>query len=308
MTSPLLIVINDHKKVEEVYNKSEEYLNIHEDLRDEIATHLWAYHEIGDLIPQTIESLWSGHFFPYSESYYELENSFELCKQGFYRHSLFALRCVLELGVLGLYFDKDGQAHLDVQAWLRSDDPTPHFRNCLRRLFELEYFKQFDAIFSLRQEVENLYSSLSDYVHVRGYRYSATGQTHANFNRFSESSLYRYVEFMKKVVKSIVTMMLLKYPMGMQDLPLWDKFGLNPPAGGFLDESSRRAVLAILDEDVKEVLQNISDSDPTVNKIVKDILAMPDLTEEQLEKQRAELDKIMKKHGTKKWRSDGDGV
>jgi len=299
MTSPLLIV-NNHKKVEEVYNKSEEYLNIHEDLRDEIATHLWAYHEIGDLIPQTIESLWSGHFFPYSESYYELENSFELCKRGFYRHSLFALRCVLELGVLGLYFDKDGQAHLDVQAWLRSDDQTPHFRSCLRRLFELEYFKQFDAIFSLRQEVENLYSSLSDYVHVRGYRYSATGQTHANFNRFSESSLYRYVEFMKKVVKSIVTMMLLKYPMGMQDLPLWDKFGLNPPAGGFLDESSQPAVLAILDEDVKEVLQNISDSDPTVNKIVKDILAMPDLTEEQLEKQRAELDKIMKKHGTKR--------
>jgi len=121
MTRPL-IIINDHKKVEEVYNKSEEYLKIHRDLRDEVATYLWAYHEIGDLIPQTVENVRTGHFFPYSESYYELENSFELCKQGFYRHSLFTLRCVLELGVMELYFDKEDQAHIDIQNWLRSDD------------------------------------------------------------------------------------------------------------------------------------------------------------------------------------------
>ena len=307
MTRPLLI-INDHKKVEEVYNKSEEYLEIHKDLRDEIATYLWAYHEIGNLVPQTIENFWSGHFFPYSESYYELENSFELCKQGFYRHSYFALRCVLELAVMGLYFDKDDQAHIDIQDWLRSNDPTPHFRSSLRRLFELEYFRRFNDMFSLQQEVENIYSSLSDYVHVRGYRYSTTGQTRSNFNRFSESSFRQYVDFMKKVVKAIVIMMLLKYPIGMQNLPLWDKFGLNSPAGGFLDESSRPAVLVMLDKDTKGVLQDISDNDPTVNEIVRHIFAMPDLTEEQLKKQSVEWDETMEKHGTKRQKADGDGV
>jgi len=304
MTRPLLI-INDHKKVEDVYNKSEEYIEINSNLRDEIATYLWAYHEIGNLIPQTVENFWSGHFFPYSESYYELENSFELCKQGFYRHSLFALRCVLELGVIGLYFDLDDKAHIDVKDWLRSKDPTPHFHSSLQRLFKLEYFRRFNDVFSLQQEVKNIYSSLSDFVHVRGYHYSTTGQTRSNFNQLSDSSLRRYVEFMKNVVKVVIIMMLLKYPIGMQNLPIWDKFGLNSLAGGFLDESSRPAVLVILDEDTKEILQNISNNDPAVNEIVTQIYALPNLTEEQLEKQRAEWEEM---HGTRKQKTDGNRV
>lgn len=307
MKIPLLI-INDHEKVEEVYKRSEEYLKNHGDLQEEIATYFLAYHEVLDLVPQTVESFWSGHFFPFGESYYELENSFELCKQGFYRHSLFALRCVLELGVIGLYFDKDDQAHIDVQKWLHSEDPTPHFRTSLRRLFELEYFRQFNEKLYLQQEIEAIYSLLSDYVHARGYRYSTTGQTRSNFNQFNESSLRRYVECTTRVVKGIVTMMLLKYPIRMQNLPLWDKFGLNSPAGGFLDESSRPFVLVILDEEAKEILQSISNNDLAVNEIVKQILAMPDLTEEQLKKQSAEWDDMMKKHEIKRQKSDGTGA
>jgi hypothetical protein len=102
-------------------------------------------------------------------------------------------------------------------------------------------------------------------------------------------------------------MMLLKYPIGMQNLPLWDKFGLNTPVGNFLDESARAAVLAILDEDVKEFLQNISNNDPTVNEAVRGILAMPDLTEEELRKQSDQWDEIMGRH-IRKQKTDGDGV
>ena len=307
MKRPFLL-INDHKKVEEVYKRSQEYLEIHRNLRDEIATHLWAYHEIGDLIPQTVDNFWSGHYFPYSESYYELENSFELCMDGFYRHSLFALRCVLELGVMGLYFDKDDQANIDVQNWLHSVDPTPYFRISLRRLFELEYFRRFNGIYSLRQEIEAMYSKLSDYAHVRGYLYSTSGQTRSNFNQFHDSSLRLYVRLMTKIVKAIVIMMLLKYPIGMQQLPLWEKFGFNSPVGGFLDESSRPAVLAILDDETRAVLQDISDNDPQVNKIVSGILAMPDLPEEQLKKQIAEWDKMMEERSTKREKPDEEGV
>ncbi len=297
MKKPL--IINDHEKVEEVYKRSEEYLQSHDKLQTEIAASLWAYNQIGELVPQTVDSFWSGHFFPFSESYYELENSFELCKQCYYRYSFFALRCVLELGAIGLYFDKDNRAHIDVKKWLRSEDTTPHFRRCLERLFELECFPQFDAKFTLKREIQNMYSLLSDYVHVRGYSYSTSGQSISNFNQFNESSLLKYVESMKIVVKDIITMMLLKYPIGMQHLPLWDKFGLNGPVGGFLDESSQHWVLAILDEGTREFLQHVSNNDSTVNGIVRHILAMPDLTEEQLNRQSAEWDKTMKEHSTK---------
>jgi hypothetical protein len=287
------LIINDHRKIEDVYKISEEYLTNHNNLQEETATYLWAYYQAHHLVPQTVENYWSGHSFPFSESYYELENSFELCKQGFYRHSLFAVRCALELAVTGLCFDKNNQAHIDVQKWLRSEKNTPWFKDSLDCIFKLDNFCQFNNEFPLKDNILKINNSLNDYVHSKGYRYSTTGQSKSNFNQFNESSLLRYVDLMKKTVSGMVTMMLLKYPIGMKNLPLWDKFGFDAPAAGFLNEPSRQIVLDTLDEKTKEVLQRICNNDPNVKEIVNQILTMPDLTEEQLNKQSAELDNLM---------------
>jgi hypothetical protein len=280
MEKPL--IINDHKKVEDVYKQSEEFLCKDSTLLAEIAKYLWAYNQIGSLVPQTLDNFWSGHYFPFSESYYELENSFELCKQGFYRYSFFALRCVLELGVMGLYFDKDDQSHIDVQNWIHSQDSTPYFRPCLKRLFELSYFQQFDTKFKLQEKIIATYYYLSDFVHVRGYKYSTTGQTISNFNQFNKQSFHQYVECMRKIVKDMIIMMLLKYPIGMQELPLWEKFGFNTPMGGFLEDHHQDWVFSVLESEIKEFLKNISDNNPEVIEIVAGINKMPDLTEEQI--------------------------
>jgi len=289
------LIINDHEKVENVYRISEDYLMNHNKLREETATYLRAYSEARYLVPQTTENFWSGHSFPFSESYYELENSFELCKQGFYRHSLFALRCALELVVIGLCFNKNDKGHIDIQKWLRSEENTPWFKKSLACIFELDNFYKFNKEFPLENDIYDIYSLLNDYVHSKGYRYSTTGQSHSNFNRFNESSLLRYIELMKKTVNCMAIMMLLKYPIGMKNLPLWEKFGFDAPSEGFLKETPRQIIFDILDEKTKDVLNNISDNDLNVKEIVKQILTMPDLTEEQLNHQRAELDDLMEK-------------
>jgi len=290
MKRPMLI-INDHKKIEVVYKQSEQYLKTNHELHDDIAKYLWAYNEIRTLVPQTTQNFWSGHFFPFSESYYEIENSLELSMQGFYRHSLFALRCGLELSMLGIFFDADNKAHIDVKKWIRSENPTPHFNNTIiLRIFKLDNFFRFNNESPLQQEIKDIYSKLNDYVHTRGYAYSTTGQSKSNFNQFNEQSFCQYVEIMKNVIKNIVIMMLLKYPIGMQKLPLWEKFGFNSPVGGFLDESSQEAVFNIFDEKIKKTLQNISNNDSNVKEISQHILEMPDISEEQLNEQRAQID------------------
>ena len=296
MKKPL--IINDHEKVENVYEISEEYLLNNNNLLEETANYLRAYYEAHHLVPQTLENFWSGHSFPFSESYYELENSFELCKQGFYRYSLFALRCALELAVIGLCYNKNDLAHIEIQKWIRSEENTPWFKKSLKHIFDLDNFYKFNQEFPLENDIYNLYSLLSDYVHSKGYRYSTTGQSLSNFNQFNESSLILYVELMKKTVSCMVTMMLLKYPIGLKNLPLWEKFGFDAPAAGFLSEHIQQIVLNALDEKIKEILQKICDSDPIVKEIINQILSMPDLTEEQLNKQRAEWDDLMEKKGT----------
>lgn len=295
MKKPL--IINDYEKITAVYQQSVKYLENHSDLLEKIATYLWAYNEIGTLVPQTLDNFWSGHFFPFSESYYELENSFELCKQGFYRHSFFALRCVLELSVLGLYFDQYNQSHLDIQEWLHSKKPTPSFKNMIKSIFKLQYFKQFNEAVPIHSEMEQTYNVLSDYTHVRGYRFSTTGQTISNFNQFNENSLKIYINLMKAVVKNNVIILLLKYPIGMQKLPLMEKFYLNTPMGGFLEQSGpQESVFAILDDNIKAILKDISDKDPTVQEIVTQINAMPDLTEEEIKQQNEKWDKHLEEH------------
>ena len=289
------ILINNYEKISAVYQQSEEYFNNHSGLLETIAKYLWAYNEIGALVPQTLENFWSGHFFPFSESYYELENSFELCKQGFYRHSLFALRCVLELSVLGLYFDRNDQSHVDIQNWIHSKELTPNFKRMIESIFKLQYFKQFNKLIPIRKEVEQIYCELCKYTHTRGYQYSTSAQTISNFNQFNEASVEIYSGLMKTIVKNNIIMLLLKYPIGMQKLPLMEKFYLKSPMGGFLEQyGPQESVFEILDNDVKSVLKDISDKDPEVQKIVAWIDALPNLTEEEIKKQNEEWDKHLK--------------
>ena len=290
-----ILVVNNHKRIEDAYKKSEEYIVGHEDLNNRIAMHLNAYNSIISLIPETAEKFQSGHIFPYSESHYELESSFELCKQGFYKHSLFALRCVLELGIIGVYFDKDDKAHIEIQGWLRSEDPTPRFRKILTELFNYKNFSEFDTKFDIKKHIENTYSVISNHIHTRGYHFSSRKQCGSNFNHFNECSFLKYIDLMEKITKDIVILMLLKYPIGMQNLPLFDKFGDSPPAGGFLDDLSYIPVMNILDKDTKETLLDISNKDPDAIGLRDAILAMPDLTEEQIDQISRMVDEIWKR-------------
>jgi hypothetical protein len=294
-----ILAVNNHKKIEDAYEKSEEYIAGHEDLNNRISMNLDAYNSIISLVPETIEKFQSGHIFPYSESHYELESSFELCMQGFYKHSLFALRCVLELGIIGVYFDKDDKAHIEIQGWLRSEDPTPRFRKILTELFNYKNFSEFNLKFNMKEQIENMYSLISNHIHTRGYHFSSRKQCGSNANYFNEDSLINYINLMEKITKAVVILMLLKYPIGMQELPIFDKFGLNFPAGGFLDEFSYIPVMNILDKEAKEALLDISNRDPNAIEMRDAILAMPDLTEEQIKQMMDEDEKLFSSKETR---------
>ncbi len=79
-------------------------------------------------------------------------------------------------------------------------------------------------------------------------------------------------------------MVMLKYPIGMQELPFWDKFGMDGPMG-FLDEAGWHSIMKVLPPEGRKVLRQISDADPTVVSLVEWITSLPDLTESQINAQ-----------------------
>lgn len=282
--------LNNPTRANETREASEEYFRNHDDLRRRVQDHLQARYGINDLIPQTLDKFGSGHYFPFSESYDELEKSLLLSVFGFYRNAFDSLRTSLELSLVGVFYDRDDDAGSKIQEWIRSDAPTPWFRKeMIPALSTIPGYEAFCKISNFEDVLQKLYGNLSGFVHVRGFPYSSTRLSSSNVIQFSEESLRVYIDFFCEVVHSSIILILLKYPIGMQAVPLMSKFGLNPPAGGFLDVEEQVAVLAILGKDEQLVLQAISDADPKVREIVEQIKAMPDLTTEVWEQQAKRL-------------------
>ncbi|MYB58268.1 MAG: hypothetical protein F4X51_17920 [Gemmatimonadetes bacterium] len=194
--------------------------------------------------------------------------------------------------MIGLYFDREDQAHKEIRPWITSNNSTPYFKQTLNKLLQLPNFTIFSTKRPIRDEVGQLYDELSDFVHIRGYRYSSTGQSEANFNRFSEQAFLRNIHLLKQIVHCCIKLVLLKYPIGVQELPLWEKFGFNTPIGGFLN--SPDDVLRVLPSSDVCLLQKISNNDSDVKKISEEIHNMPDLTEEEIDLQSQEWDKFLK--------------
>ena len=279
-----MLLINDHEKIITVYEETTSYLQDNPNLLRELGIHVFSFHELLDLIPHYNDSHESGHFFPFSEAYAELENSTELSKQGFYRHALFSLRNTLELVVIGLYFDRQDQARKEIRSWFISNNSTPHFKQTFDKLLQLSNFTIFSTKRPIRKEARQLYEELSDFVHIKGYRYSSTGQSKSNFNTFSEQAFLRNIRLLKQIVHCCIKLVLLKYPIGVQELPLWEKFGFDIPVGGFLH--SPDDVLRVLPSSDVRLLQEISNNDSDVQEISEAIHNMPDLTEEKIDLQR----------------------
>ncbi|MBX0332319.1 hypothetical protein K3G39_03635 [Pontibacter sp. HSC-14F20] len=99
----------------EVYNKTKEFINLNPDTRYKIEELLWMYYSLHNVIPTNMESFWSGHNFPYEESWDELQISFNLICFGFYKQAMASLRSALELGLLSVYYNINDAGHIIVK-------------------------------------------------------------------------------------------------------------------------------------------------------------------------------------------------
>jgi hypothetical protein len=186
---------------------TEKYLEQNPELDKKIEKLIWAYHEIGDVIPQYIGKLWSGHNFPYNESYYEIECSLQLTKVAFYKYSFIALRNALELGMLSVYWDRDDDAEKTIQDWYKSNADTPFFTNSvLKKILDIPNINEFNKKFDLVTKTKDVFWYLSDYNHTKGYNFSGQNLNLANYSRFNERIFLVWVEYLEKVVKLLLCM------------------------------------------------------------------------------------------------------
>ena len=282
--------------------QTEEYLDRDGILKQRLDDVYWAFQDLCDLIPQHWGKLFSGHFFPLAQAMDELRNCGALAHVGFYHHAIAGLRWVLELGMLSVYWDRADTAERLVQKWLRSIEKTPFRKNVLQGLEEIPNVARYCKQSTYIADFNRVYKELSNYQHVRGVRYSSRHLSHGNVTRFQVIAFEKWADLTFQVVRLVTTVHLLKYPVGLQETWIDQKFGLNPPMGGFLNPWQVDRLRSLFGSDDLAMLQAISDTDPEARKLAEEIAAMPDLTTEQRELQELRWAKdVIENQGFESW-------
>ncbi|MFZ1077455.1 MAG: hypothetical protein WAN47_08530 [Nitrosotalea sp.] len=282
-------MINSDENILKVLEQSNEYFKSNNEMSSRIEENLWIFRSLKDLEPATPEDLLLGYRFPLIETNSEFESSIALCKFGFYKHAFIALRSVLELGILSAYWNADEGNHLDIRKWLVSLEDTPSRKTVFTKLKKNQNFLKFDNKHRCFSEGDDLFRQLSNFVHTKGHRHSSVDLGNANFNRFKEESLLKWLDLMTRVTKFVVILHILKYPVALQHTPIEQKFGINGPAGGFFEPYQTERIKQFLGKDVIITLQEISNNDPTAISRAKWVNEQPDITYEELQIQMGEI-------------------
>jgi hypothetical protein len=275
--------------------ETEKYLNEHADIHEKIDNLVWAYQEMGDVIPQNIPKLFSGHNFAYTESLYEIECSYQLLKLSFYKYAFIALRNALELGLLSVYWDKDDNSEVLIQGWHSSQEDTPFKREIIAGLKTIENINSYCNHFDLFSRIDKVFGQLSNFNHTKGFSFSAHNLNNANFTKFNEKAVVKWTQLLEEVVQILLIVHILKYPVAIQVTPIESKFGINGPFGGFLDVHQSEHIKEVLNPEELKVLQEISDNDEGAKSYVEWVNSHPDISEDDFKEQLEEFNSFIEK-------------
>jgi hypothetical protein len=278
---------------------TDEFTDANPELAESIVESHAMFHRFLDLPSVTNENLFSGNLAPIIEAEREALTSVTLARMGLYKQALTSLRSALELGLLAVYWDADDQSHVDSQDWWRGSERTPQNRKVEERLQAIPGVASYlahDPDFFAR--VRALGDSLGGYVHTRGGRYSTSGLVPiTNLPVFSADALQLWADRLVEVAQTVLAVHLMKYPVGLQVTPLSEKFGLNPPAGGFVEPWVRDRFRAFLPETVRDALQHVSDNDADALERAAWVNEHADISEEEYEQQIQRQDRELIEHG-----------
>ena len=286
-----------------VLRETERYMDENPSVLSRLSEIFSAHDEISDLFPQTAQKFVSGSYFPMIESKTELNISLFLMKRGLYRHAFVSLRTVLELGLLSVYWDRGDRSEIEISDWLGSNEDTPFMRIVRRELKSIPNvaaYNKHDDLFGKNGSVQRLYKQLNNFAHVKGLQYSVgmLGDSKipgSGVAEFSNKTLTRWIELAEEVIKIVIVVHLLKYPIGLQETPMDDKFGSDGPSGGFLNPWQAEQLREFVGKPTATILQSISDADTEAVEFARQIRARPDIwqiTEEYRQQEELEKDKL----------------
>ena len=210
---------------------------------------------------------------------------------GLYKQAMVSIRSGLELGLLSVYWNLNDDGHETVRAWLRSQEDTPRLNTIWKKLSRHPNFQAFATTYDLKTRLLDL-GYLHNYVHTKGHRFSnEIGLQKSNFQTFEEKGFNIWLDSFEEVIIVLAICHLVKYPLGVIRLDYGHKFGIDKPMFGGLDEFQVDRLEELIGKDIFDKIVAVAMSDPHVVSIIEWVNSLPNMTEEDVERQIIEFEK-----------------
>lgn len=238
-----------------------------------------------DGIPSSFDILKKVGFFPFAEAGMDLEYAISHALCGANKSAYFNLRSFLELSFTGLYFISQAATEAEGKEWIKGVAFTPFFNRSLKRLLMLPEYAAAEPHIVYSQLLRNTYNSISDRTHTRGTPHGHLELNRSNRPQFVENSLIEFIETAERCCESLAVTLAIQHPIVLIPLPMDEKFGLNPPLSGFLQDYDVCCLKSFISSMTLQWLESFAASDPNTQGLREWVESQPDLTEEQWQEQ-----------------------
>ena len=254
---------------------------------------LFAGYSLNEAPPSDAESLFRLGFFPWVEASWEVDWALTHALCANYKATHDSARRALELSVVAAFFLASDSTEADARAWLRSDAQTPFFTRAIDKcLAKTERWKALSAVTSWPQPLKDTYWRLSDVVHVRGVKHATRmvqpfhtviGAHHVA--SFDESACTVALDALVETIRLVAVVVVLTNPTLFVGLPVDEKFGLNPPASGLLNDVQASRLRSLIPSELLGPLEQLAARDPVSRVIIDWVKNRPDMTEAEFKEQ-----------------------
>lgn len=214
-------------------------------------------------------------FFPSTEAEYELIFSLKELLSGNYKCSIDHMRRALELTITAIYFSLDRTSIERAKEWMTSNKKTPSFSaKMIKSLINHDRFREINELHNWSADIKQHYWALSDFIHVKGMN---KGFRNLNIGSISGSpgntilpinieTIDSLLDLFIETVKHILVSLYLYNPILLVGMPIDEKFGINPPIGGYFNEAQAESMKILIPGKYRDFFEGLISSDNEIKQ------------------------------------------
>jgi hypothetical protein len=251
---------------------------------------LVGYQILFETPPSDLESVLKVGFHPFSEATTDICYAVFHAVSGSYKSAYHHLRSFFELYLIGNFFLSPNSPRGEALEWLVGEKDTPFMSRLLDRLFKEPNFAAADRLFGFKKEISKVYGRLSSIVHNKGIPVAHQALNLSNYPRFNINAFKGFLDELHDAIGIEAAAMALRSPIILYGLPMMQKFGLNPPLCGFLEEWESTLLREFIRPDWLPFLDEIAVNDVRAQAEREFVLSRDDISSEEYEQQCREFE------------------